>query len=85
MIVFEDIIVKYIGKSAVEVTAEIEEGDDPLMFPMHFASMLEKDYLVRFKVAREYNIERGYKDYNVEFITDDEDLLAKYKEISLGV
>ena len=56
-----------------------------MAFPMDFQAILDKDYLIRVRVTREYNIERGYKDFSVDYLTDDYTIIKKYCELTMEV
>ncbi len=55
------------------------------MIPVDFYDMLYKDYLLKVRVT-EYNM-RGdkFKEFSVDFMTNDDDVLSKYREINNGV
>lgn len=40
--------------------------------------MVHRHYLCKVRVAYEYNIVKGYKDFTVDMITDDEDIIRQY-------
>lgn len=55
------------------------------MMPMDFMQMMNKSYLAKIRVSREYNIGKGSNEYTVENLTADEDIIGKYCSLVLSV
>ncbi|KAL6567035.1 hypothetical protein OROMI_015439 [Orobanche minor] len=84
VVLFEDMIANLIGKSAATVLASLIEDGDEEALPMDFQPILFKDYLIRIKVSREYNIVKGYNDYTVEHLTADERIIGEYCSLAMN-
>ncbi|KAL6533188.1 hypothetical protein OROMI_027300 [Orobanche minor] len=84
VVLFEDMVANLIGKSAATVLASLIEDEDEEALPMDFQPILFKDYLIRIKVSREYNIVKGYNDYSVEHLTADERIIGEYCSLAMN-
>ncbi|KAL6530052.1 hypothetical protein OROMI_028697 [Orobanche minor] len=84
VVLFEDMVANLIGKSAATVLASLIEDGDEEALPMDFQPILFKDYLIRIKVSREYNIVKGYNDYSVEHLTADERIIGEYCSLAMN-
>ncbi|KAL6584531.1 hypothetical protein OROMI_003820 [Orobanche minor] len=76
VVLFEDMVANLIGKSAATFIASLIEDGDEEALPMDFQPILFKDYLIRIRVSREYNIVKSYNDYSVEHLTADERIIG---------
>lgn len=56
-----------------------------LMMPMDFMTMLNKTYLVKVQVSREYNLNKGSNEYTVDNITSDKNILGQYCKFAVSV
>ncbi|KAL6531689.1 hypothetical protein OROMI_028052 [Orobanche minor] len=84
VVLFEDMVARLIGKSAATVLASLIEDGDEEALPMDFQPILFQDYLIRIRVSREYNIVKGYNDYNVEHLTADEKIIGEYCSLAMN-
>lgn len=44
--------------------------------------MVHREYLCKVRVAYEYNIVKGYKDFTVDMISDDQDIIRQYCNVA---
>ncbi|KAL6585063.1 hypothetical protein OROMI_004352 [Orobanche minor] len=84
VVLFEDMVANLKGKSAATVLASLIEDGDEEALPMDFHPILFKDYLIRIKVSREYNIVKGYNDYSIEHLTADERIIGEYCSLAMN-
>ncbi|KAL6570336.1 hypothetical protein OROMI_014850 [Orobanche minor] len=84
VVLFEDMVANLIGKSAATVLASLIEDGYEEALPMDFQPILFKDYLIRIRVSREYNIVKGYNDYSVEHLTADEKIIGEYCSLAMN-
>lgn len=52
---------------------------------MDFMAMIQKDYLCKVRVANEYNVVKNYKDFSVDTLTDDENIIRQYCKLTMIV
>ena len=79
-----------IGKTAAELKVEVskmlEPGeDDTFIFPEDFQSLVAKDFLCKVRIAKDYNLANGYKDFGIDTMTDDSNIIQQYCELAYGV
>ncbi|KAL6575170.1 hypothetical protein OROMI_012455 [Orobanche minor] len=77
VVLFENMVANLISKS------DATDGDEEAL-PMDFQPIIFKDYLIRIRVSREYNIVKGYNDYSVEHLTADKRIIGEYCSLAMN-
>lgn len=62
-----------------------QDTDDPKAFPMDFQDLLDRQFLCKVRVTYDYNIIKNYKDFSVDKLTDDEDIIRQYLNVIVNV
>lgn len=63
----------------------LKQEDDEDMIPMDFSVMLHRDYLTKVRIT-EYNLKGDkFKEFSIDVMTDDADILREYVSISIEV
>ncbi|XP_074297030.1 uncharacterized protein LOC141627703 [Silene latifolia] len=78
-IVWDDAMTELLGKTAQQI---LDEDDIfTLVPPPDFRALIEKEFIVKIRVTKEFNIEQKSPSYGVICLSDDPTTISKWKNI----
>ncbi|KAK9672038.1 hypothetical protein RND81_12G071900 [Saponaria officinalis] len=78
-VIWDEEMKQLLGKTAQEL---IDENEDyQLLPPPNFMSIIDKEFVVKIRVTKTFNIEQNSKSYSIDSMCGDERTVAKWKEI----